>query len=122
MVRRNLFSPRFFAATFGSQSIGGSAWDVQTKTGDGITSNQTYTTTGTWEGYVVSADRMSIAVASGVGSLIGEKQWYAVSRTGGLAPKSRLVSQADASLVFEVGAVERILEYVRYLVYPVAVA
>lgn len=100
--------------------VGGSAWNVQTFLGDGITADQTYATTGTFTGYVISKRQMDPAIAQGVGVLAMQKQWYAVGTSGNLAPKSRLVSVANPSLVFEVGAQDRTVGYVRYLVYPVS--
>jgi hypothetical protein len=106
--------------------VGGSSWSVRRATGDGVGSPVTTATVGLWAGYVVEEDPAALAAAA-PGSAVGAKGWYAVGTVDTvvatppaldttLTAGDTLTSVADSSIVFNVGAPDLVVGYVRYLV------
>jgi hypothetical protein len=88
------------------RGVGGEAWTVTRRSGDGVTTVTTVTTVGTAMALVGERPAGQLASAA-PGSLVGKTEWEAIIIASGpaLLPEDTLTSVASPTLAFRLRAV-----------------
>lgn len=110
--------------------LGGASWDAYAPAGDGVTANRTYALAGTWDGYVLRQvdtrpAQAGPAVAAGVETwgaygLSADVLDGAGAAVDALEQGWIIVSRAEATRAYLIGAPVDVAGYARWDVTPTA--